>query len=169
MTERFTYLPIGTIRSPYFDPADMPIQPTGAAGVAGRVVVDPLYRKGLKDLDGFSHIHLLYSFHLSEGFALQVKPFLDNQVRGVFATRAPRRPNAIGLSVVRLVRVEGNVLHVEDIDVIDGTPLLDIKPYVPAFDVRSPERTGWLENRAESAAAVRSDRRFEKTRDPQPR
>lgn len=160
MPDRITFRPIGIIHSPFSNPADMPIQTTGAEGVPGRVVIDPTYRNGLKDLDGFSHIHLLYAFHQSEGYALQVKPFLDNRLRGVFSTRAPRRPNAIGLSVVRLVRVEDNVLHIEDVDVIDGTPLLDIKPYVPDFDVRSPERTGWLEKRAGSASTVRSDRRF---------
>jgi len=165
MADRFAFEPIGTIFTPFSDASDMPIQPTGAIGVPGRVVVDPAYREGLKDIDGFSHIHILYVFHRSEGYALHVKPFLDGQMRGVFATRAPRRPNAIGLSVVRLVRVEGNVLHVEDVDVVDGTPLLDIKPYVPAFDVRAGERTGWLQNRAEGAAGARSDRRFTREAD----
>jgi len=169
MPDRISFTPIGTIRSPFSDGADMPIQPTGAAGVPGRVEIDPAYTEGLLDLDGFSYIHLLYAFHLSRGYALRVKPFLDNQIRGVFATRAPRRPNAIGLSVVRLVRIEGDVLHIEDIDVIDGTPLLDIKPYVPAFDGRTAERTGWLNNRAEKAAAVRSDRRFAPPGEQKPR
>ncbi|NPU85185.1 MAG: tRNA (N6-threonylcarbamoyladenosine(37)-N6)-methyltransferase TrmO [Syntrophaceae bacterium] len=160
MSDHFLFRPIGIIHSPFSNPADMPIQPTGAKGVPGRAIIESAYRDGLKDLEGFSHIHLLYAFHLSEGYALHVKPFLDDRLRGVFATRAPRRPNAIGLSVVRLVRVEGNVLHIEDVDVIDGTPLLDVKPYVPAFDVRPAERTGWLASRAEGAADVRSDRRF---------
>jgi tRNA-Thr(GGU) m(6)t(6)A37 methyltransferase TsaA len=136
MADRISFRPIGIIHSPFTNPAGMPIQPTGAEGVPGRVVIDPACRDGLKDLDGFSHIHLLYAFHLADGFTLHVKPFLDNRLRGVFSTRAPRRPNAIGLSVVRLVRIEENILHIEDVDVIDGTPLLDIKPYVPAFDVR---------------------------------
>jgi tRNA-Thr(GGU) m(6)t(6)A37 methyltransferase TsaA len=160
MAARLTYRPIGIISSPFTSLADMPIQPTGAKGVPGRAVIDPAYQEGLKDLEGFSYIHLIYAFHLSEGYALRVKPFLDNQIRGVFSTRAPRRPNAIGLSVVRLVRVEENILHIEDVDMIDGTPLLDIKPYVPVFDSRSPEKTGWLENRAGNAANHRSDRRF---------
>ncbi|HOI74839.1 MAG TPA: tRNA (N6-threonylcarbamoyladenosine(37)-N6)-methyltransferase TrmO [Syntrophales bacterium] len=160
MADLLAYRPIGIIHSPFSDLADMPIQPTGAKGIPGRAVIDPAYREGLKDLEGFSYIHLVYAFHLSEGYNLHVKPFLDNRIRGVFSTRAPRRPNAIGLSVVRLVRVEENILHIEDVDMVDGTPLLDIKPYVPAFDVRSPEKTGWLENRAENAATLRSDRRF---------
>ncbi len=160
MAAGLTYRPIGIISSPFSDLADMPIQPTGAVGIPGQVVIDPAYREGLKDLDGFSYIYLLYAFHLSEGYALHVKPFLDNRIRGVFSTRAPRRPNAIGLSIVRLIRIEDNILYIEDVDMIDGTPLLDIKPYVPAFDVRSPEKTGWLENRAENAAIQRSDRRF---------
>jgi tRNA-Thr(GGU) m(6)t(6)A37 methyltransferase TsaA len=169
MPDPIPFRPVGTIRSPFTDPAGMPIQPAGAAGIPGRVELDPDLREGLKALDGFSHIYLLYVFHRAEGYVLQVKPFLDDALRGIFATRAPRRPNAIGLSVVRLVRVEGAVLHIEDVDILDGTPLLDIKPYVPAFDSRAPERTGWLENRAAKAAAARSDRRFETPEDGEPR
>jgi tRNA-Thr(GGU) m(6)t(6)A37 methyltransferase TsaA len=102
------------------------------------------YVEGLADLDGFSHIILLYHFHESSGYRLRVKPFLDNQKRGLFATRAPWRPNPIGLSVVRLVQVEGSKLTVEDVDILDNTPLLDIKPYVPEFDQRTKTRLGWL-------------------------
>jgi tRNA-Thr(GGU) m(6)t(6)A37 methyltransferase TsaA len=119
---------------------------------------------GLKDLEGFSHIVLIYHFHLSKGYALEVVPFLDREVHGVFATRAPRRPNSIGISVVRLLEVDGAVLHIEDVDVLDETPLLDIKPYVPAFDSIDAEAVGWLSNKAEGASVVRADERFKQQR-----
>jgi tRNA (adenine37-N6)-methyltransferase len=159
-TQALVYHPIGIIHSPFQDIADMPIQPAGARGVAGTVAADESYREGLKDVDGFSHVILLYHFHLSQGYSLQVKPFLDNAERGVFATRAPRRPNPIGMSIVRLVRVEGSVLHIEDVDIVDGTPLLDLKPYVPLFDVRQVAKTGWLADRGEGVFYTRADERF---------
>lgn len=154
------YRPIGIIHSPFTEPRGMPIQPAGARGVAGTVEVFDEFRDGLADLDGFSHVILLYHFHRSEGFSLSVVPFLDAQARGVFATRAPRRPNPIGLSVVKLCAVEGGVLHIENVDVLDGTPLLDIKPYVPQFDAAEDVRTGWLEAAGEGAKEKRSDDRF---------
>lgn len=138
----------------------MPIQPAGAAGVRGRVEVKPAYAAGLKDLAGFSHVILLYHFHRAGKASLRVRPFLDSKVRGVFATRAPARPNAIGLSVVRLRRVRKNVLFVEDLDVLDGAPLLDIKPHVPAFAPAGPVRTGWLEKQKRRARSHRADARF---------
>ena len=112
----------------------MPIQPTGAKGIQGTVEILPEFQAGLNDLEGFSHIILLYHLHRSEGFKLTVTPFLDDQPRGLFATRAPKRPNSIGLSVVKLVRQEENILHIENVDILDGTPLLDIKPYIPVFE-----------------------------------
>jgi tRNA-Thr(GGU) m(6)t(6)A37 methyltransferase TsaA len=154
------YSPIGVIYSPFKEPKGMPIQPSGAQGIAGTVEVMPEYRDGLKDLEGFSHIFLVYHFHLSQGYSLMVKPFLDDSMRGVFATRAPRRPNGIGISVVRLVKIEGCVLYIEDLDMVDGTPLLDIKPYVPEFDGRAAERIGWLAGKLEKAAAMEADERF---------
>ena len=154
------YKPIGIIHSPFKDIEGMPIQPSGAQGIAGTVEIEPAYADGLKDLEGFSHIILLYHFHLSKGYSLEVKPFLDNALRGVFSTRAPRRPNAMGLSVVRLLRIEGSVLHIEDVDIVDGTPLLDIKPYVPEFDVREVVKTGWLSERAYKVSEIKSDERF---------
>lgn len=154
------FTPIGTIHSPYTDLAGMPIQPAGAADVAGSVEVMAEYTAGLQDLEAFSHIILLYEFHRSRGFDLTVVPFLDSTSRGVFATRAPRRPNPLGLSVVRLERVEGNVLHVLGIDVLDGTPLLDIKPYVPAFEPQGEFRVGWLEQNGDRVPGHRSDDRF---------
>ena len=138
----------------------MPIQPAGAQGVAGIVEVSPEYGDGLQDLKGFSHIFLIYHFHLSQGYSLKVKPFLDDAKRGLFATRAPRRPNGIGISVVRLARIEGCVLHIEDVDIVDGTPLLDIKPYVPEFDNRDAERIGWLDGKLEMAKTMAADERF---------
>ena len=158
--QEIRYRPIGVIHSPFKQTKGMPIQPAGARGVAGTVEVIPEYGDGLKDLDGFSHIFLLYHFHLSQGYSLRVKPYLDDSLRGVFATRAPRRPNAIGISVVRLVGIEGCTLHIEDLDIADSTPLLDIKPYVPEFDQREAERTGWLAGKAEKAAEVGADERF---------
>jgi len=153
------YKPIGTIRSPFKDIQGMPIQPAGAEGVAGRVEIEPAYIEGLKDLEGFSHIILIYHFHLSKGYALEVKPFMDDRVHGVFSTRAPRRPNSIGLSVVRLISVRGHNLEVQDVDIVDGTPVLDIKPYVPEFDVRSVDRIGWLSQRVNRVHDMTADER----------
>ena len=151
---------IGVIHTPFKDLDGMPIQPAGACGVPGTVEIFKEYRAGLKDLDGFSHIVLLYHFHRSQGFELQVVPFMDMEIRGVFATRAPRRPNAIGLSVVQLNSIEDCVLHIQNVDILDGTPLLDIKPYVPEFDPVVTVKTGWLENARKTVACRKSDDRF---------
>ena len=122
------YKPIGIIHSPFKEPKGTPIQPTAAKGIEGKVEVFPEYAEGLKDVKEFSHIILVCHFHLSKKPSLKVKPFMDDQMRGVFATRAPSRPNPIGISIVRLIKIEENILHVQDVDIIDGTPLLDIKP-----------------------------------------
>ncbi|HEY47952.1 MAG: tRNA-Thr(GGU) m(6)t(6)A37 methyltransferase TsaA [Anaerolineae bacterium SM23_ 63] len=151
---------IGTIYSPFSDLEDMPIQPASALGVIGRVVLKPEFGEGLKDLEAFSHIILLYHFHLASGYNLIVKPFLDNEPRGLFATRAPRRPNPIGLSVLRLEKIDGLTLHVSNIDIFDGTPLLDIKPFVPAFDCPPDVRIGWLSDKLDDVKGSRSDDRF---------
>jgi tRNA-Thr(GGU) m(6)t(6)A37 methyltransferase TsaA len=142
----FLMKPIGVIHTPFTDKQQTPIQPTRSQAV-GQVEVFPEFADGLQDLEGFSHIILLYVFHQSNGYTLQVKPFLDDQLRGLFATRYPCRPNPIGLSVVRLLARQDNILDIEGVDVLDGTPLLDIKPYVPDFDVRNGTRTGWYETR----------------------
>lgn len=140
--------PIGWIHSPWQAPEETPIQPYRSQAL-GEVELLPEYEPGLVDLDGFSHIILLYLFHQSEpGYNLQVTPFLDRVPRGLFATRYPRRPNPVGLSVVRLVRVEGRFVHAAGIDVLDGTPLVDIKLYVPAFDAFPEASPGWLAGRA---------------------
>ncbi|HVN65893.1 MAG TPA: tRNA (N6-threonylcarbamoyladenosine(37)-N6)-methyltransferase TrmO [Methanomicrobiales archaeon] len=157
----FSYRPIGVIRSPFRDLVGMPIQPGGARGVPGAVEVFEEFRAGLADLEGFSRIVLLYPFHRSAGWSPLVTPFLDDRERGVFATRAPRRPNAIGISIVRLEEVRDGELAIEDVDILDGTPLFDIKPYVPAFDSFPDERSGWLTGCDEKLASVRSDRRFQ--------
>jgi len=155
-----TYKSIGIIHSPFAEPTDMPIQSLYARGMKGSIELKPEFEAGLKDLEGFSHIILIYHFHLSRGYALHVVPFLDDTERGVFATRAPRRPNPVGLSIVRLDAVEGCHLSVEDVDVVDGTPLIDIKPFVPYFDHRDGAVCGWLTTRLNEAHDVRSDSRF---------
>ncbi|MBU1138246.1 MAG: tRNA (N6-threonylcarbamoyladenosine(37)-N6)-methyltransferase TrmO, partial [Proteobacteria bacterium] len=138
--------PIGVIHTPFQTIEGMPIQPAAASGVQGTVEVFEAFAEGLKDIDGFSHLILLYHFHQSRGYNLQVVPFMDSCTRGLFATRAPRRPNPIGFSIVRLLKVEGRYLQVDNIDVLNDTPLIDIKPYVPVFDAQEQVRSGWLEN-----------------------
>jgi tRNA-Thr(GGU) m(6)t(6)A37 methyltransferase TsaA len=155
-----SYQPIGIIHSPFEDIDNVPIQPTAAVGIHGTVEVYAEFSDGLKDLEGFSHVILLYHFHRVTQVRLTVVPFLDRKPRGVFATRAPSRPNPIGLSIVRLLSIEGNVLHIENVDMVDGTPLLDIKPYVPVFDHHEAERTGWLAEASEAVKGKRSDDRF---------
>jgi len=135
---------IGVIHSPFTDPNNTPIQPSRSQA-RGFVEVFPEYSEGLDDLDGFSHIYLLYHFHCSEGYHLKVQPFLDAQAHGLFATRYPCRPNPIGLSLVELVARRENVLEITGIDILDGTPLLDIKPYVREFDLRTDTRNGWFD------------------------
>ena len=138
----------------------MPLQAKAAEGIQGKVELEPEFMPGTKDLEGFSHLILLYHFHLSAGYSLEVKPFLDEKVHGVFATRAPKRPNPLGISIVRLTGVESNTLLIEDVDMVDGTPLLDIKPFVPEFDTRAATKTGWLEGKASRANVMMSDGRF---------
>ena len=137
---------IGVIHTPFSDPAATPIQAARSAAV-GTVEVDPVFAEGLQDLEGFSHIILLYVLHQTAGYALRVTPFLDHQPRGLFATRYPARPNPIGLSVVQLLARQENRLEIQGVDMLDGTPLLDIKPYVPEFDVRLETRNGWYATR----------------------
>jgi tRNA (adenine37-N6)-methyltransferase len=138
--------PIGVIRSPFTEKRKTPIQPSRSDTI-GRVELHPEYEDGLSDLDGLSHIILLYVFHRSSAYQLKVKPFLDDTLRGLFSTRYPARPNPIGLSIVRLLEINGPILTIEGIDVLDGTPLLDIKPYVPGFDKREATHRGWYDNK----------------------
>lgn len=158
--EEITYRPIGVIHSPFKKPEGTPIQPAGAQGIPGTVEVFPEYTEGLMDIEGFSHIILIYHFHLSKKPSLRVKPFMDDKAHGVFAMRGPSRPNPIGISIARLVRIEENLLHIEDVDIIDGTPVLDIKPYVPEFDIRPVEKTGWLDKNLHKLSASKDDGRF---------
>jgi len=152
--------PIGIIHSPFRNPAGSPIQPTGAKRVNGSIQIFEEYRTGLRDLEGFSHIYLLYHFHRSTGYNLSVVPFMDTRPRGLFATRAPKRPNPIGLSIVRLDKVEDGRLYIQNVDVLDGTPLLDIKPFAPQFDAQQEVRAGWLEQITSNVAEAKSDERF---------
>lgn len=150
----------GIIYTPFTELEGVLVQAQGGKNINGNVVVFEQYAAGLKDLGGFSHIMLLYHFHRSEGYALEVRPFLDEEPRGLFATRAPRRPNPIGISVVRLIEIKGNKLLIEDVDMLDGTPLLDIKPYVPDFDHRENVCTGWLSDKGDRVFTARADGRF---------
>jgi len=154
------YQPVGVIHSPFLRPEGTPIQPQAAKGVQGWIEVNGDYTNGLRYVEGFSHIVLLYHFHLSSGFDLETVPFLDNVQRGVFATRAPRRPNAIGLSTVRLLACEDNILKIENVDIVDGTPLLDIKPYNPAFDAFMEATNGWYRGKEHRLYSARADDRF---------
>ena len=144
--------PIGVIWSPHRSPAGTPIQPAYAEQSDGEVVVDERFAPALADIEGFERIWLIYCLDRAGPFKLTVVPYRDTQEHGLFATRAPSRPNPIGLSVVRLLGREGNVLRVRGLDILDGTPLLDIKPYVPEFDAFPDSRAGWLD-------AHREDRR----------
>ena len=157
---QFLYQSIGHIHSPFNDVEGMPIQSSGARGVSGSVVVYPEFAQGLKDLESFSHVILLYHFHETKSSELIVTPFMDSRPHGVFATRAPQRPNPIGLSVVRLLEISANVLKIEDVDVLDGTPVIDIKPYVPAFDHHPANRVGWLEAKSHLVKNTVADKRF---------
>ncbi len=158
--ELITYHPIGRIRTPFTEVAGMPIQASAAGGAAGRIELDPALIEGLADIDGFSHLILLYHLDRTGPPRLTVVPFLDDQEHGLFATRAPTRPNPIGISVVRLLSVEGTTLHIADVDMLDDTPLLDIKPYVPALDDRAAARSGWYERRIDRLPGASADARF---------
>lgn len=161
----FTIQPIGIIHTPFERLDKMPIQPSGAKDVEGTIVLDEKYEQGLSDLDGFSHLILLFHLHRSNGYDLMVKPFLDDTKRGLFSTRAPRRPNPIGLSIVQLIKVEANRLTIKGVDMLNQTPLIDIKPYVPSFDNKEEKggeivRAGWLEKAQKRAGTKKSDKRF---------
>ena len=153
---------IGTIHTEFKEIEGMLIQPTGAKGVKGTIVIKDKYVDGLKDLDGFSHIHLIYLLHKVERYKLEVKPFMDTKTHGVFATRSPKRPNRIGMSVVKVNKVEGNTVFIENVDILDETPLLDIKPYVPQLyeDTIDELKIGWFETNHQKAKSQKSDDRF---------
>ncbi|MGE4298557.1 MAG: tRNA (N6-threonylcarbamoyladenosine(37)-N6)-methyltransferase TrmO [Desulfovibrionaceae bacterium] len=165
MTIAFT--PIGYFDTPHKDVQGMPIQPSGARGIKGSIAILPEYWPAFADLDGFSHVIVLYHFHEVRGFDMTVTPFLDNAAHGLFATRTPKRPNPIGLSVMRLLAVRDGVLELENVDVLHGTPVLDVKPYVPDFDVWPADRIGWMAGKSSNVASHRSDGRFDDREPPQ--
>lgn len=146
MPEEIVFNPIGIIHSPYKDTDKIPIQPVFAGAVKGYIKLYPEYVEGLKDLDGFSHIYLFFYLHKSRKTKLVTIPFLEDNEHGIFATRSPSRPNKLGMSLVRLDKIVGNILHISEIDILDGTPLIDIKPFTERFDKRKNVRQGWLEN-----------------------
>ena len=154
------YQPIGIIHTPHEEAEGTPIQPKGAKGIKGEVEVYSEYEEGLKDLEGFSHVILLFHCHLSGNYSLRQKPYMDDDEHGIFAMRGPSRPNPIGLSVVKLNSVEDNILKIENVDIIDETPLLDIKPFVPEFDQNKVEKIGWLGENVQKLSDTRDDGRF---------
>ncbi|MDR2764544.1 MAG: tRNA (N6-threonylcarbamoyladenosine(37)-N6)-methyltransferase TrmO [Tannerella sp.] len=153
--------PIGVIHTPHEQIEGMPVQPAGAAGFAGKAVLKKEYAGGLTDLEGFSHMILVYHFHQTEGYLLHPIPFMDTKPHGVFATRSPKRPNHIGMSTVRILSVEDGTVAFDGADMLDGTPLIDIKPYYPKYDSPSDTKSGWLDKAAHAHCShVRSDNRF---------
>jgi tRNA-Thr(GGU) m(6)t(6)A37 methyltransferase TsaA len=159
--ENYQYKPIGIIHSKYKKKKGVPIQGTLSKSSKGRIKIFPEFKDGLKDLDGFSHIFLIYQFHLSKGYSLLIKPFLEDKEHGLFATRAPRRPNPIGISIVKLKKIKDNKLYIDEVDIIDGTPLLDIKPFIPDFDSRKNITVGWIEGKLKHKDKYISDNRFD--------
>jgi tRNA-Thr(GGU) m(6)t(6)A37 methyltransferase TsaA len=157
MFEELRIKPIGVIETPFHEPAGTPIQPSRANGAQGKVRIEPQFWPGLQDLAGFERVWLIYWLHRQPASSLVVTPFLDKQPRGVFATRAPARPTPIGMSAVRLIGIQDGVLEVADVDILDGTPLLDIKPYVPEFDSYPASKAGWFDE-SKSQSRVADDR-----------
>ncbi|MDY6936005.1 MAG: tRNA (N6-threonylcarbamoyladenosine(37)-N6)-methyltransferase TrmO [Spirochaetota bacterium] len=158
--DEIVYKPIGLIHSPFIEVKGTPIQSAVAKGIEGRVEIFSEYAEGLKDIEGFSHVFLIYHFHLSIKYSLRAEPFLDKEEHGIFAIRSPSRPNPIGISIVRIVRLEGKILYIQDVDILNETPHLDIKPYVPEFDKREGTKIGWLEKNIHKIHSARDDGRF---------
>ncbi len=159
--EIFSFRSIGTIYSPHKDVSRIPIQPVFCNDIEGSIELEPEYADGLRGLEGFSHIYLFYYFHESRKVCLQLKPYLSDQEQGIFASRAPHRPNKLGMSLVRLVSIEDNILHVKDIDILNSTPLFDIKPYIQRFDSRDNVRSGWQDTIPDDIAVSRGVREYE--------
>ncbi len=160
--ERIDFSPIGLVHSPFKKLEGIPIQPKAAKDVKGFIEIFKDFEEGLEDIEGFSHIIILFYFHLSKGYSLKVIPYMDKEKRGVFATRSPSRPNSIGLSVVKLLSREKNILYVQGLDIVDLTPVLDIKPYVPQFDTEENFEIGWLKKRVYRLSKTVDDGRFKK-------
>jgi tRNA-Thr(GGU) m(6)t(6)A37 methyltransferase TsaA len=159
--EQIAFSPIGIIHTPHTNINNMPIQPIAAKGIKGHIELYPEYAEGLTDLEGFSHITLLYYFHKIQGYKLMVKPFMDDKEHGIFACKAPKRPNAIGTSTVKLISIDKNIVHIEMVDMLNETPLLDIKPFFPKYDNRLDAVAGWLDKTVPVPEEnMRSDERF---------
>ena len=159
--ESIKIVPIGVIHTPFHSIENMPIQPIGAAGVEGVIELNAEFTEGLEDLEGFSHLTLIYHLHQVVGYQLKVQPFMDDKSHGVFATRSPKRPNALGISTVKLVRIANNKIWVEGADMLNGTPLIDIKPFFRQTDNRPDAVSGWLDEKDDCMAHTqRSDNRF---------
>ncbi|MCD4820426.1 MAG: tRNA (N6-threonylcarbamoyladenosine(37)-N6)-methyltransferase TrmO [Candidatus Cloacimonetes bacterium] len=161
LDNKIIFHPIGVIHSPHKVISKTPIQPVFCSDIKGTVELDTEYADGLKNLQGFSHIYLFYYFHQSQKTCLCLKPYLSDQEHGIFATRAPHRPNKLGMSLVRLMEIKDTILHVKDIDILDGTPLFDIKPYIQRFDSRENTRSGWQDTIPDDVASVRGLRNSE--------
>lgn len=158
---QITLTQIGTIHTPHKAIGNMPIQPVGAKGIEGFIELTPGLVEGLKSLDDFSHLILFYHFHEIKGYELMVKPFMDNKKHGIFATRSPKRPSPVGISTVELKKIEGNKIYFEGADMLDGTPLIDIKPFFRQTDNRPDAKSGWLDSKDENIARThKSDERF---------
>ena len=157
---KIEYEPIGIIHSPFKVPKGVPIQSKSAKGICGTIEMFPEYREGLDGLNDFSHVILIYHFHLAKKSSLKVKPYMDDKMHGVFSTRSPSRPNPIGISIVHLVKIDNNIVHIENVDILDKTPLLDIKPYVPEFDIITVDKIGWLEKNIHKLSKSKDDGRF---------
>jgi tRNA-Thr(GGU) m(6)t(6)A37 methyltransferase TsaA len=160
--EEIIFHSIGIIHSPHQKLSDIPIQPVFCNDIKGTVVVNPEFADGLIDLHEFSHIYLFYYFHQSQRTCLHVKPYLSDEEHGVFSTRAPHRPNKLGMSLVQLIGIEDNVLYVTGIDILDGTPLIDIKPYIQRYNSRKNARSGWQEAVSEETASIQGMRNYKK-------
>ena len=160
MPEPVTFSPVGIVHSPHKELAGMPVQPPAASSFTGEIEIFPEFAEGLLDIEGFSRLMVFYHLHKSSGPLLSAVPFLDTKPHGVFASRIPRRPNALGFSVVRLISRKGCILEIGDVDILDGTPVLDIKPYVPEFDAYPHESSGWFAGKLSGISEKRSDERF---------
>ncbi|WP_415249545.1 tRNA (N6-threonylcarbamoyladenosine(37)-N6)-methyltransferase TrmO [Sulfurimonas sp.] len=151
---------IGIIKTPFKELQNMPIQPKGSESTIAKLIINKEYEEGLKDLDGFSHIYLIYYFHKTTRTELSVIPFMDIENHGVFATRSPLRPSHIGMSLTKIISVTNNIVTVEGIDILDETPLLDIKPYIPQFEQVNDVKTGWMKKNENEVSLKKSDTRF---------
>ena len=155
MEKVFELKSIGVIRTPYRDTKGMPIQGTFDKKALGRIEIFSKYQKGLKDLDGFSHLIVIYYFDRAKKKDVTAQPFLENKSHGIFAIRSPYRPNHLGFSVVKIEDIKKNIITFSEVDVLDKTPVLDIKPYISYFDCRKKVKNGWLEKHFKSGKISR--------------